>query len=165
MPPSTNSDAFLARDVAGRMTLPRRMDEDPTILQELYQATILEHNKNPHHYGVLEGYTEVAEGYNPLCGDKLTFYLKRSNGKLKAASFECAACAICKASASILLEMAMKANFLEYKSLHAKGLACLNGEADSAALGNDSFAALSAIRAFPSRLKCARLAWETLQPN
>lgn len=141
------------------------MEEDPTILQELYQATILEHNKNPHHYGVLEGYTEVAEGYNPLCGDTVTFYLKHSNGRLKAASFECAACAICKASASILLEAAMKDNFLEYESLHAKGLACLDGEGDLDASGNESFAALGAIRAFPSRLKCARLAWETLQPN
>ena len=141
------------------------MEEDPTILQELYQATILEHNKNPHHYGVLAGYTEVAEGYNPLCGDTVTFYLKRSNGRLQAASFECAACAICKASASILLEAAMKDNFLEYESLHAKGLACLNGDGDSEAYGNESFAALAAIRSFPSRLKCARLAWETLQPN
>ena len=140
------------------------MNDENALLHELYQATILEHNKKPRHYGILLDHTEVKEGYNPLCGDKITFYLKRSEGKIEAASFECAACAICKASASILLEKAMQSNFHNFEALHAKGLAQLEGISGQPDSPIDEFAALGAIRAFPSRLNCARLPWDTLKP-
>jgi nitrogen fixation NifU-like protein len=140
------------------------MKEDRESLHQLYQATILDHNKNPRHYGVLPSYTESREGYNSLCGDKLTFYLRLEGGKLTAATFECAACAICKASASILLEAAMRDAFRDFSSLHATGLALLDGAQAAADNEMRDLNALSAIRDFPARLGCARLAWETLKP-
>lgn len=140
------------------------MNDENALLNELYQATILEHNKNPRHYGILTDHTEVKEGFNPLCGDKVTFYLKFTDGELEAASFECAACAICKASASILLDEATKQGFQNFKAFHANGLAHIEGTAKQAAPG-DALGALAAIRAFPARLNCARLAWDTLNPN
>ena len=141
------------------------MRDDTETLRELYQATILDHNKNPRHYGVLSDYTESREGYNPLCGDKLTFYVRREEGEVVAATFECAACAICKASASMLLEAAMHDNFQNYSALHATGLALLDGSRLAASNDLGDLSALVAIRAFPARLGCARLAWDTLKPE
>ncbi|CAI8278228.1 MAG: Zinc-dependent sulfurtransferase SufU [Opitutia bacterium UBA7350] len=140
------------------------MNDENAHLTELYQATILEHNKNPRHYGILPDHTEVVEGFNPLCGDKITFYLKRTDGKLKGASFECAACAICKASASILLDEAFNKGFQNYKATHARGLAFLEG-AEAGVSPELALSALGAVRAFPARVNCARLAWDTLKPN
>ncbi|NCG09446.1 MAG: SUF system NifU family Fe-S cluster assembly protein [Verrucomicrobia bacterium] len=141
------------------------MKKDTESLRQLYQATILDHNKNPRHFGVLPEYTETIEGYNPLCGDKVTFYLKRVEGKLEAATFECAACAICKASASMLLELAMRDNFCSYKELHATGLGLLDGSQSDAGKAITELDALGGIRSFPSRIACARLAWDTLKPD
>jgi nitrogen fixation NifU-like protein len=140
------------------------MKEDTETLHELYQATILDHNKNPRHYGVLFDHTESREGHNSLCGDKLTFYMRLEEGKVVAATFECAACAICKASASMLLEAAMRDNFHNYSALHATGLALLDGSEAGAGDDLGELSALGAIRAFPTRLGCARLAWDTLKP-
>ncbi|MGB0459782.1 MAG: Fe-S cluster assembly sulfur transfer protein SufU [Opitutales bacterium] len=142
------------------------MNDENALLKELYQATILEHNKEPRHYGILPDYNEIKEGYNPLCGDKITFYLKRSEeGKIVAASFECAACAICKASTSILLEKAMQDKFRHFEVLYAKAMAHLEGNSAQADSPSDEFAALGAVRAFPSRVNCARLPWDTLKPE
>ena len=141
------------------------MNDTSDAMRELYQAIILDHNKHPRHYGVLADYSEKLEGYNPLCGDKIVFYVRREGGRIKAASFECAACAICKASASILLEQAMSEGFNHYQSLHNQALVLLDpAEPLQFDTGND-LNALAGVRAFPARLKCAKLAWETLMPN
>ena len=73
-------------------------------LSDLYQAIILDHNKRPRHYGALAEATHRAEGYNPLCGDKIEVFLQLSGDQIEAIQFECASCAICKASASIMAE-------------------------------------------------------------
>ena len=77
------------------------MSED---LNDLYQGIILDHNKRPRHYGALAYATHVAEGYNPLCGDRIEVFLQLSGDQIEAIQFECASCAICKASASIMAE-------------------------------------------------------------
>ena len=73
-------------------------------LNDLYQGIILDHNKRPRHYGALANATHVAEGYNPICGDRIEVFLQLSGDQIEAIQFECASCAICKASASIMAE-------------------------------------------------------------
>ena len=75
-----------------------------TNLQDLYQSILIQHSKSPSHYGKFEGFTHFSEGYNALCGDAISIYLSVKEGTIEKASFESASCAICKASASILLE-------------------------------------------------------------
>jgi len=74
-------------------------------LHDLYQDIILDHNKRPRHYGALADYTHTAEGYNPICGDKLTIFLVLKEDRIEAVQFEAACCAICKASASMMAEV------------------------------------------------------------
>ena len=73
-------------------------------LQDLYQSILIQHSKSPLHYGKLEAFTHFSEGYNPLCGDAISIYLSVKQGTIEKASFESASCAICTASASILLK-------------------------------------------------------------
>ena len=132
-------------------------------LNQLYQEIILDHNKHPRHYGVATGHTHVAEGYNPICGDRLHLYLKLEGSHLEWIRFESAACAICKASASIMAEV------LQGKTLEAaKEVAYRVGEilttdtpVDLTADGN--FSALAGVRQFPARIKCASLPWSTYE--
>ena len=75
-----------------------------TNLQDLYQSILIQHSKSPSHYGKFEGFTHFSQGYNALCGDAISIYLSVKEGTVEKASFESASCAICKASASILLD-------------------------------------------------------------
>ncbi len=132
-------------------------------LQDLYQEIILNHNKHPRQYGALVDYTHTAEGYNPLCGDKLNIYVKLDGDEIEAIQFEAASCAICKASASMMME-ALQGQTLEAaqaQNTRVNQLLTTDVEADMEADGE--LASLVGVRKFPARVKCATLPWHTFE--
>jgi nitrogen fixation protein NifU and related proteins len=132
---------------------------------ELYQQTILEHNRNPRNYKKLEGATHVAEGYNPLCGDHLWVYVKVSpGGIIEDASFEGSGCAISKASASMMttslkVKSTKEANIL-FEEFHKLVIGELKPDVQANHL--DKLAVFSGIWQYPARVKCASLGWHTM---
>lgn len=136
------------------------MSED---LHDLYQEIILDHNKRPRHYGALVTATHRAEGYNPLCGDKVEVFLQIEDGCVVAIQFECASCAICKASASMMAE-SLKGQSLERASLlRAAVERILTTDTGAAWQHEGDIAALAGVRKFPARIKCATLPWQTYE--
>jgi nitrogen fixation NifU-like protein len=134
-------------------------------LTDLYQELILDHNRRPRNYGVLPDADHTAKGYNPLCGDKLTIYAKVEGDRISGLSFEGSGCAISKASASLLTD-AVKGKTVEeagalFARVHAMLTAPMGQDVDTDSLGK--LAALSGVREFPVRVKCASLAWHTLK--
>ena len=133
-------------------------------LSELYQEVILDHNRRPHNFGVLEGANRTAEGYNPLCGDQLTLYAQVENEVITNVRFCGSGCAISKASASLMTDSVKGKTRAQAESLFQQVHQMLTGggadEADASALGK--LAVLSGVCEFPSRVKCASLAWHTL---
>ena len=134
-------------------------------LAALYQEIILDHYKRPRHRGRLEPADRASEGYNPLCGDKvaLTLRLHEDGATIEEAAFDGAGCAISTASASLLTEAVRGTTADEARELTATFLAVLTGDGDpldGADLGK--LAALTGVRAYPMRVKCATLAWHTL---
>lgn len=133
-------------------------------LSDLYQEVILDHNKSPRNFRKLAGANRSADGYNPLCGDKVTVYVNVENGVIKEISFEGSGCAISKASASMMTESLKGKSTEEAAALFEKVHGMLKGEsrsnADSGGLGK--LAVLSGVCQFPARVKCASLSWHTL---
>jgi nitrogen fixation protein NifU and related proteins len=133
-------------------------------LQTLYQDVILDHNKSPRNFRAMTDATNVVDGFNPLCGDHYTIYLKVENDIVKEVSFQGSGCAISKASAS-LMSVVMKGKskieaeklFNQFHLLVTKGL---NPETDSKDLGR--LAAFGGVSEYPARVKCAILAWHTV---
>jgi nitrogen fixation NifU-like protein len=137
------------------------MDE----LSDLYQEVILDHSRHPRNTGRVAGANRRAEGYNPLCGDRFTLYLKVDDDVVIDASFEGTGCAISTASASMLTEFVkgkMQAELGEaFKRFIALATAPPDAEVDASGLGK--LAAFAGVREYPVRVKCATLAWHTLQ--
>jgi len=130
-------------------------------LQELYQQVILDHNKNPRNFKSLPHAEHKAEGYNPLCGDRVTVYLHLEDGKVKEAAFEGKGCAISTASASMMTEAVKGKSLEEAKALFEKFHDLVTGKtASSGELGK--LAVFAGVREFPMRVKCATLAWHTM---
>ena len=130
-------------------------------LSDLYQEVILDHNKRPRNFHVLENANRTAEGYNPLCGDRLTLHLKVVDGVIEAARFEGEGCAISTASASLMTDALKGKTEAEAEALFAVFHALLTGETPaSTTLGK--LQVLAGVREFPARVKCATLAWHTL---
>ena len=129
-------------------------------LDELYQAIILDHNKRPRHYGALADATHQAEGYNPLCGDKVQVYLKIHDKRIEAIQFEAASCAICKASASMMAQALSGRTLGEAAKLQDKVRLLLSEEAEAGEAAGDLIS-LQGVRQFPARIKCATLPWHT----
>jgi nitrogen fixation NifU-like protein len=134
-------------------------------LRGLYQEVILDHSKKPRNYRVLEGACH-AEGYNPLCGDRVTIYLKLENDRISDLSFQGSGCAISTSSASLLTETLKGKTLDEADALFEKFHALVTGEtngdqAEDASLGK--LAVFSGVAEFPMRVKCATLAWHTLR--
>ena len=134
-------------------------------LTELYQEVILDHNRRPRNFHALDDASHSAEGYNPLCGDHLTLYLKVADGVLADVAFEGAGCAISKASASMMTD-ALKGKTLAeatafFEQFHAMVTAPASTEVKTDALGK--LAVLSGVREYPMRVKCASLAWHTMK--
>jgi nitrogen fixation protein NifU and related proteins len=131
-------------------------------LRELYQEVILDHSRHPRHYGALEGASHKAEGYNPLCGDRVTVYLKLGgDDRVADIRFEGKGCAISQASASMMTEMLKGRTQEEAERLMQGFLHLVKGE-DAGGLSEDDrerLDVMSGISAFPMRVKCATLAW------
>ena len=132
-------------------------------LHDLYQDIILDHNKRPRHYGALADYTHTAEGYNPICGDKLTIFLVLKEDRIEAVQFEAACCAICKASASMMAEVLTGKTLVEAEVELQRVRDLLSTELNLKAdiLVDGEIAALAGVRKFAARIKCATLPWHT----
>ncbi|MDP3559905.1 MAG: SUF system NifU family Fe-S cluster assembly protein [Legionellaceae bacterium] len=134
-------------------------------LQELYQEIILENNSSPYHHYRLESPTHQAEGFNPLCGDRLTVYLKVENNKICEASFIGTGCAISQASASLMIQSLEGKTLEEAQALFSEfhDLLTTDTPVDPMYCLTHKWAALSGVRAYPVRVKCATLSWHTFQ--
>ncbi len=134
-------------------------------LQELYQEIILDHNRRPRNERLLEDATFTAEGYNPLCGDELTVFVRMENDLVADVTFKAQGCAISKASASMmttLIRGKTKADALaEVEAVLGLINAAEDGEVDTSLEGD--VLALRGVRKFPARIKCATLAWHALE--
>ncbi len=132
-------------------------------LTDLYQEVILDHNKRPHNFRVIEPASAKQDGYNPLCGDRLTLYLTVEGDVIKDVAFQGQGCAISKASASLMTD-AVKGKTVEqarelFDQFHA--MITSNPETPPADLGKLSV--FAGVREFPTRVKCASLAWHTMK--
>ena len=136
-----------------------------TELRDLYQEVILDHNKSPHNYREMADASRIALGHNPLCGDKMKLYVRIDGDRIADVAFQGSGCAISKASASIMTDAIMGKSLAEAEALYGKFHELLTGppdvKADGAGLGK--LAVFSGVREFPARVKCATLAWHTLQ--
>ena len=133
-------------------------------LRELYQEVILDHNKHPRNFGELDGADHHADGYNPLCGDRLAVYVNLDGDVIADVSFLGSGCAISKASASLMTEAVRGKTLAEAQQLFEKFHRMVTTTAasmDDAVLGK--LAVLAGVRDYPTRVKCASLAWHTLR--
>jgi len=135
-------------------------------LRELYQEVILDHSRHPRHYGTLDQASHKAEGYNPLCGDRVTVYLKLGeDGRVADIKFQGKGCAISQASASMMVDMLKGRTAAEADRLMQGFLHLVRGE-DASDLTEDDrerLEVMGGISEFPMRVKCATLAWHTFK--
>lgn len=134
-------------------------------LRELYQETILDHSKRPHNFREISDATAKAVGHNPLCGDRVTVYLRLDDGRIADVAFVGSGCAISKASASLMTD-AIKGKTKEqaqglFEKFHKMVTGHPGDPVDTESLGK--LAVLSGVCEFPVRVKCASLAWHTLE--
>jgi nitrogen fixation NifU-like protein len=132
-------------------------------LNDLYRDVIVDHNRNPRNFRPMPDADRHAEGFNPLCGDRLTLFVKLDGDRISDVAFQGSGCAISVASASLLTESVKGRTVPEAERLFATMHALLTREdagVDVAALGK--LGALSGVREFPARVKCASLCWHTL---
>jgi nitrogen fixation NifU-like protein len=139
------------------------MDEN---LRELYQEIILDHSRHPRHFGPLSAASHVAEGHNPLCGDRVKVYLRvDGNGRIDDVSFEGRGCAISVASASLMTEMLIGRRIEDAEKLMGGFLHLVKGENVDSLEGDDRerLEVMAGVSAFPMRVKCATLAWHAMK--
>ena len=133
-------------------------------LRDLYQQVILDHNKSPRNYHRMDDATRHVEGFNPLCGDHYTVYVKLEGDRIADVSFEGAGCAISKASASVMSSLVKGHTIAEAEELFGEFHRLVKGEIEEPEeierLGK--LAAFAGVSEFPARVKCASLAWHTL---
>ncbi len=129
---------------------------------QIYQKTVLEHSRNPHHFGSLKHATHTAEGFNPLCGDKITVYLHTDTDKrITEVSHETSGCAICTSSASMMTDAIEGVGVTQAKELCHQLSDMLTSDTPEQSPGMP-LQSLEGVRAYPSRVKCATLPWRTL---
>ena len=131
-------------------------------LRDLYQEVIIDHSRRPRNFGSLPQATHRADGFNPLCGDKMTVYLKVDNGIIRDAGFEGEGCAISTASASLMTEALKGKTKSEAEALFAGFRNMVTGTSAPATTVLGKLEVLDGVREFPTRVKCATLAWHTL---
>ncbi|MFI4884875.1 MAG: Fe-S cluster assembly sulfur transfer protein SufU [Steroidobacterales bacterium] len=131
-------------------------------LKELYRDVILDHNRRPRNFGRIEGSDAHAEGHNPLCGDRLTVWLRLKDNRIEDVRFEGKGCAISTASASMMTEAVKGKDRATVQSLYGRIHALLTRQDAEADASLGKLAALSGVREFPARVKCASLCWHTL---
>ncbi len=134
-------------------------------LRELYQEVILDHNRRPRNYRAPADANRQAEGFNPLCGDRLTLFLKVDGELIRDAAFQGSGCAISKASASLLTDAVKGKSVAEASALFERFHRMVTSAPDSVEDFSDlgKLAVLAGVREFPVRVKCASLAWHTLK--
>jgi nitrogen fixation NifU-like protein len=133
-------------------------------LSELYQSVILEHNRSPRNYRVIENADRTAEGHNPLCGDQLTVWVRMDGDVIEDVSFKGAGCAISRASASLMTGAVRGKSRAEAEALFQRFHRLVTGTLppdESETLGK--LAVFSGVSQFPIRVKCASLSWHTLK--
>ena len=133
-------------------------------LQELYQEVVLDHTRRPRNFGKLEGANRSGRGYNPFCGDNITLYLKVEDGVVTGVGFQGSGCAISTSSASMMTEAIKgKATSEAEKLFHAfHQMVTREPGTEVEADGLGDLEILSGVSQFPTRVKCASLAWHTL---
>jgi nitrogen fixation NifU-like protein len=131
-------------------------------LNDLYRDVILDHNRQPRNFGGLEAADATVEGFNPLCGDRLTLRLRLAAGKITDIRFEGQGCAISTASASLMTEAVKGKTRTEALGLFDRVHRLLTDDAAPPGDELGKLAALSGVREFPARVKCASLCWHTL---
>jgi len=133
-------------------------------LRDLYQEVILDHGRRPRNFRVLADPDRRTEGYNPLCGDRLTLYLRLDGDVIREAAFQGSGCAISTASASLLTETVVGKRTAEaeeiFRAFHALLTGAERGEGKPVSLGK--LEVFSGVGEFPARVKCATLPWHTL---
>ncbi|MFV9988861.1 MAG: Fe-S cluster assembly sulfur transfer protein SufU [Coxiella endosymbiont of Dermacentor nuttalli] len=130
-------------------------------LRDLYQEIIIDHGRKPRHFGQLANPTHVHDGYNPLCGDRLTIYFREEEGVVKEATFEGSGCAISIASASLMMETLKGKTIKQSEALFSQFHDLMTGKSSNVEeLGK--LAVLSGVAEFPMRVKCATLCWHTM---
>lgn len=134
-------------------------------LEDLYQELIIDHGTQPRNCCKLNNANGTAEGFNPLCGDKVQIYLNIEKGVIQNATFTGSGCAISTASASLMTEALIGKTTKEVINLSScfKNLLTSEFEGEDHAVVLGKLAAFSGVKAFPARVKCATLAWHTLQ--
>ena len=133
--------------------------------QELYQEIVMDHNRRPRNFGSMTDSTATSEGFNPLCGDQISLFLKVSEDIVEDISFEGVGCAISKSSASMMTE-GVKGKSVEealtvFQAFREMITAKSDGSKDSEILGDLEI--LKGVSQYPTRIKCATLSWHTLQ--
>jgi nitrogen fixation protein NifU and related proteins len=132
-------------------------------LKDLYQEVILDHNRRPRNFHALEGASHMADGHNPLCGDRLRLYLKVEDGVVSDVAFEGAGCAISKASASMMTDAIKGRTVAEVDALFQRFHRMVTTPPDCPVEDMGKLSSLAGVREFPVRVKCASLAWHTLK--
>jgi len=134
-------------------------------LRDLYQEVILDHSKQPRQFRALDDADVSADGFNPLCGDKLTVFLRNAGDRVDEATFQGSGCAISMASASMMAEAVRGATVAEIEALSQTFLDLVTGKIDfdAAAPRLGKLAVFGGVSKFPVRVKCATLAWHTLR--
>lgn len=135
-------------------------------LRDLYQEVILDHGRRPRNFKVLDTANRKAEGYNPLCGDRFTVFLEVEGGVVKNASFQGSGCAISTASASMMTEMVKGRTEHEAQALfhtfHEMVAPAAAAPSDQPKVELGKLAVFAGVTEYPTRVKCATLAWHTL---
>ena len=142
------------------------MSETARDMQDLYRELVLDHSRDPRHFGRLEDATHTADGINPLCGDKLKLYLRvNTAGEIESSSFEGTGCAISIASASLLTDAVTGLPVAQAQACSTAVTARLTtgDQAIELAANLENLRALDGVRHYPSRVKCATLAWYALR--
>ncbi len=134
-------------------------------LRDLYQEMLLDHHKHPRNRGRLPGANREAQGYNPLCGDRVTVYLLLRGDVIEGIAFEGNGCAICTASCSVMTEVLRGKKEADAEALYGRFHDLVTSDPDArvdgATLGK--LVIFAGVREFPMRIKCATLAWHTMR--
>ena len=136
-----------------------------SLLSDLYQEVILDHNRRPRNYGELSDATNQAEGHNPLCGDKVSVYLKMNGEVIEKVAFVGTGCAISTASASIMTELLKGKSVAEARTLFKKFHSLVTGKSGETLEDEEleSLRVFQRLSEYPVRVKCATLVWHALQ--
>jgi nitrogen fixation NifU-like protein len=134
-------------------------------IRDLYQEVVFDHNRNPRNFRVMDDANRTIEGFNPLCGDRITLYVKVNDGVIEDVSFQGSGCAISTASASLMTEIVRGQTEQEAEQLFELFHRITTGKNDEAVDLEEigKLAVLAGVRAYPARVKCATLAWHSLQ--